>query len=333
MSYIEIIKAIFYIVIIGTPMYYMYSFYKDLLNSKAKRLIFDYLLNRESPKHYNFSKEKYILPPFTLKSDWTLFGTQIKEKENKNSKYIDGSNWITIRFDGKNFGKFIKALRKNNILSPGYSEDFSLIMKECCQKLMNEFNAIYGYTQSDEMTILIPPTSKLSDDTYNCHPYNGKSEKICSITSSYLTSQFNFKLFELCKSKNICYTVLKEHLPVFDSRTCGHKNYSDAISVILWRAYDCGVNGVSDAIHLSNINESLKKNYIRYDTMSKLSVLNIKELLPLPDHQAYGSLYYRSKKKIIGYNPKEKREQESFRYSIEKIEGNILLNFRERKFI
>ena len=64
-------------------------------------------------------------------------------KENKNSQYIDGSNWITIRFDGKNFGKFIKTLRKNNILSPGYSEDFALIMKECCQKLMNEFNAIY----------------------------------------------------------------------------------------------------------------------------------------------------------------------------------------------
>ena len=56
----------------------------------------------------------------------------------------------------------------------------------------------------------------------------------------------------------------------------------EALSLIIWRAYDCGVNGVSDAVHHSTIGG--KKQIMQQSKYHKLKWLKDNSLLPLQDH-------------------------------------------------
>eukprot|EP00971_Amphidinium_carterae_P062658 1240264-Amphidinium_carterae.1 len=38
-------------------------------------------------------------------------------------------------------------------------------------------------------------------------------------------------------------------LATFDCRIASYESFEQAVSLLLWRAYDCGVNGVSDKVH------------------------------------------------------------------------------------
>ena len=87
--------------------------------------------------------------------------------------------------------------KSKNILSSGYSDQFALIMQKCCRNLMKEFNAKFGYTQSDEITILIPPTSIIRGKRQS-HIYNGKTEKLCSLALLFIKLTKNLSIiFEM----------------------------------------------------------------------------------------------------------------------------------------
>lgn len=66
--------------------------------------------------------------------------------------------------------------------------------------LMDKFAAIYGYTQSDEMTVLIAPAN-VTNGVQQCHPYNGRVQKMCSLAAATVTAHFNYKLMQLCKGE------------------------------------------------------------------------------------------------------------------------------------
>ena len=100
----------------------------------------------------------HYLAPHVLKVEWTALGDEISKREKSLEGRVSGDKWISLRLDGSSFSSTVKALRSGGILeAKGFSETFATAMQNSCVRLMEKFGAKLGYTQSDEMIILIPP--------------------------------------------------------------------------------------------------------------------------------------------------------------------------------
>merc|ERR1712113_1353594 len=114
-------------------------------------------------------------------------------------------------------------------------------------------------------------------------------------------------------------------LPHFDCRLGHYESWEEARALLLWRAYDCSVNGVSDAVyHTPGSGKSVQSLGKR----EKVEWLWKQGLLPLPRHQAYGTLLGKVKRMIQGYNPKTQETVHTFRSVIEHVEGPVLESMR-----
>eukprot|EP00470_Lotharella_oceanica_P003627 CAMPEP_0170172604 /NCGR_PEP_ID=MMETSP0040_2-20121228/5851_1 /TAXON_ID=641309 /ORGANISM="Lotharella oceanica, Strain CCMP622" /LENGTH=174 /DNA_ID=CAMNT_0010413349 /DNA_START=81 /DNA_END=605 /DNA_ORIENTATION=- len=126
----------------------------------------------------------------------------------------------------------------------------------------------------------------------------------------------------------------------FDCRVGSYATAEEAMSLVMWRGYDCGVNGVSDAVHkakdaMKQIDGKImpRKKAVLLDTGKKLGWLNDVGLLPLPKHQACGSYFVREKKMKTAFNPQLNKEVECLRSVIEKVDGNVLELARDGKLL
>lgn len=304
------------------------------------------LLRTRKPRTREVSSELHPNPPCVPKKAFTELGDLIKTAERHTTPRIAGDRWISLRLDGKNFGRYVRRLQKKGVFKTinGYSEEFAAIMQECVQALMGSTSAAYGYTQSDEMTVLIPPASVVRG-IQNPHIYNGRVQKIGTLAASEVTGLFNFRVTGLeIEHKNPLDSkkVYSGMLGRFDCRVGSYKTKDEAMSLILWRAYDCGVNGVSDAVHKANdlipsssedtkTENVTRKQAVRFDTSKKLSWLADRKMLPLPSHQASGSYYVRVIREREAFNPQLKKTVTCMRSVVEKVEGELLTLASESK--
>jgi len=301
------------------------------------------LLRRNRPRNRKgVPEELHPDPPFVPKSVFMHLGDLVKAAERPPGPRVPGERWISLRLDGRGFGRFVRALQAAGALgtSNGYSPEFAELMQESLLRLMNEFNAACGYTQSDEMTVLISAT-RVVRGAQQPHAYNGRVQKIGSLAASVVTSVFNFRLVELCQRKKVALRG-PEMLGLFDCRVGSYASRDEALSVVLWRAYDCGVNGVSDAVHKLKGDAPVvegcegsegakletksisRKKAILMDTNKKLLWLKERGMLPLPDHQATGSFYRKVLGEKTAFNKQLKKEVTCLRSVVEKVKGNVL---------
>lgn len=85
---------------------------------------------------------------------------------------------------------------------------------------------------------------------------------------------------------------------MFDARIAQFDSYEAALQVILWRSYDCNVNGVSSGIHCNQIENKSKINLM--NSTGKLNVLEEKGILDkMTDHQLYGTTLWKQDSKIF----------------------------------
>eukprot|EP00434_Breviolum_minutum_P016499 symbB.v1.2.014543.t1/scaffold1066.1/size140347/7 len=129
----------------------------------------------------------------------------------------------------------------------------------------------------------------------------------------------------------------------FDCRLGSFSTMEEAMSLVLWRAADCGVNGVSDAVYKSKLPSA--KSTTRLGTSDKLQWLAENGLLPLQPHQAcygrtlihpaaipntsstnqaYGSYFVKVRRMHEGFNPKTGETTQSLRSTVEEVPGNLL---------
>lgn len=254
------------------------------------------------------------LNPKILTDTWDKFGDAIKNKENE-KKDATGEVWISLRLDGSGFSSLIKKLRSIGIFSKGFSVDFANIMQNLAKFLLNKLGGMCVFTQSDEITLIIPPN--------NNHLYNGRVLKLCSTSASIASVYFYNQLIKLSPS-----VILEEIYPHFDCRMGVFYTLKEALSLIWWRAYDCSINGVADAVYHQR--GKLLKNE---NTFDRLKWLEINNFLPLPHHQAYGSFYVRVKKIKDGFNPLTNESKKCLRYVIVKQDGPILHQVRNGNLI
>jgi len=76
-------------------------------------------------------------------------------------------------------------------------------------------------------------------------------------------------------------------LLTFDARMATWDNERDVLALLVWRAWDSRVNGLTSAVH----DEDAKLAVL--DSNKKLEWLKAHGKLPLPDGQAYGTLLQR----------------------------------------
>ena len=84
------------------------------------------------------------LPPHISKSEWTALGNIVvsHEKAAGTQTTISGECWMSLRLDGSNFSKVVKALRRRGLLElGGYSHRFAECMQKCLHGLMDKFHA------------------------------------------------------------------------------------------------------------------------------------------------------------------------------------------------
>ncbi|CAB9500138.1 tRNAHis guanylyltransferase [Seminavis robusta] len=270
------------------------------------------------------------LAPFVAKPEWTMLGDAIKKAEQPNQEYthhIPGEKWISLRCDGTGFSKFTRHLQKLGVFSKGHSPEFAAIMKACCEGLMTKFVAHCGYTQSDEMTVLVAPTSIVRGERQP-HMYNGRLQKLCSLAAATVTARFNYELMALCAGKKEVDTMaVLQSLPTFDCRVGVYGTKEQAISLILWRSYDCGINATSDAVFKCGVLGS--KQIVKLPTKQRLEWLYQQSLLPLSPHQRDGTFLVKRKRVVSGVDQKTGEPISYLRGRIEQVEGNILQLFKD----
>ena len=123
-------------------------------------------------------------------------GDRMKEfYENRAKVYLTRRTPVIIRLDGKAFHSFTKGFKKP------YDEIFHNTMNETMKHLCENIQGCkIGYTQSDEITLLLTDYDTLTTDAW----FNYGMQKMCSIAASMATLAFN-KIFE--QKINYCFDV------------------------------------------------------------------------------------------------------------------------------
>ena len=135
---------------------------------------------------------------------------------------------LYIRLDGRGFSKFTKGLKRP------FDERLSNLMIETTKHLVNEFKCVVGYTQSDEISLIIENKYESPCD------FEGKKQKLISSLSASATAFFNVNLLATIPEK-----FNKGTLPCFDCRIFEVPNEDEACNAILWREKDAIKNSVS----------------------------------------------------------------------------------------
>mmetsp|Transcript_7822 Transcript_7822/g.16252 ORF Transcript_7822/g.16252 Transcript_7822/m.16252 type:complete len:394 (-) Transcript_7822:1669-2850(-) len=291
-----------------------------------------------SPEH------DHPLPPFLPKQHWTQVGNALKRAEQLTVDAVPGECWVSLRCDGTGFGNMTKKWKRSGLLQStssasvaasdgnnnknkkGYSQDFTNIMVACCRELMNKFNGKVGYTQSDELTVLIPPAPLgRKGEQRQPHLYGGRVQKLASLAASIATACFNNELRKLGLERNISVDIMGDLLTAyFDCRVGMYPTQPEAMTLILWRAYDCGVNGVSDAVHSCSGQIKGARAMTACALGDKLKWLKRHYQLPIAVHQREGTYLIRRRVKLEAVNQKTGEPVTCLRSRVEPIEGNVL---------
>lgn len=158
-----------------------------------------------------------------------LFGDRMKGYEQREAgrRSMD-SLPLCIRLDGICFSKLTKKL------SRPVSEEMHSVMCDITKALVKRSGAVIGYTQSDEISLILY-TPKQGSQLY----FNGKYQKLCSSLASLAGG-----LFERYKNR-IPNLTMTEDPATFDCRAWEVPNIVEAINTLVWRELDCTKNSVS----------------------------------------------------------------------------------------
>lgn len=119
-------------------------------------------------------------------------GKRMKENyEERSRTKLTRRTPVAIRIDGRSFHTFTRGLEKpfDNILVCSMQET----MKYLCANIQG---CVFGYTQSDEITLILIDYQTLTTDAW----FDYQIQKICSISASMATKIFNNTFNELANT-------------------------------------------------------------------------------------------------------------------------------------
>jgi tRNA(His) 5'-end guanylyltransferase len=196
-------------------------------------------------------------------------GDRMKDNyENRAKTYLTRRLPVVIRIDGKCFHSFCKNFQKP------YDEVFHKAMNSTLQYLCKNIQGCkFGYTQSDEISLLLTDYDTLTTDAW----FGYNVQKMCSIAASMATLHFNqaFRTavneytagktldkysIELCKAK--------DKGAMFDAR-CFSIPASEVCNAFIWRQEDATRNAI----------QMLGQTYFSHNELHKKNTDMIQEML------------------------------------------------------
>jgi tRNA(His) 5'-end guanylyltransferase len=182
---------------------------------------------------------------------------------------------VLARLDGMCFSKFTKPLRRP------YDIDLSSAMRETTQFLVKETNALVGYTQSDEISLLWEIKDHKSEFIFG-----GRVQKLVSYLSSLCTLNFNAYAKKFLGSE-----FMNGKSPLFDCRVWNVPSREEAANTFVWRELDATKNSISMAAqHYFSHKELQNKNSSEMQEMLFLKGVNWNDY---PDFFKRGSYFQR----------------------------------------
>lgn len=163
--------------------------------------------------------------------------------ENRAKTSLTRRTPVAIRIDGKAFHSFTKGFVKpfDDILIKSMQET----TKYLCENIQG---CIFGYTQSDEITLILQDYKKLTTDAW----FDYEVQKMCSISASMATMRFNQAFRENVNSysqgkamddyiKSLC--LARNKGAMFDAR-CFNIPKEEVTNMIYWRQLDATRNSI-----------------------------------------------------------------------------------------
>ncbi len=142
---------------------------------------------------------------------------RMRELEVYHSARVVPEAWTILRLDGRGFTKFTSK----NFTKP-FDHRFHQAMVEAAQRLVVDMQALYAYTESDEISLLLPHNSTLFDR---------EQEKLVSLSAGLASSSLSLSFQQVVQC---------------DSRLCVAATPQMVIDYFLWRQADasrCCLNG------------------------------------------------------------------------------------------
>lgn len=161
-------------------------------------------------------------------SDTIALGDYLKglERGETGRRSMSGEA-VYIRIDGNRFSKFTRGMARP------FDERMTAAMIATARGLVHELGAAVGYTQSDEISLVLWESAAESELAHG-----GKFHKLVSRTDSKATH-----LFYRAAMANGLDEFVARQFPEFDSRAFAC-SLDDAGKCILWRAIDARKNAI-----------------------------------------------------------------------------------------
>lgn len=169
-------------------------------------------------------------------------GDRQKQYEKVQEHYLVPKMPFIIRVDGKAFHTYTRCFRKP------FDDVMGSAMKRTMKSLCKDIpGAVFGYTQSDEITIICKYTDRIRSQAW----FGGRVEKLISITASKATKYFNkyfseeveSQMMSIGDTKLLSAYIKKVGEAEFDSRVFNLPEW-DCINNIIWRQQDAIRNSI-----------------------------------------------------------------------------------------
>ena len=151
---------------------------------------------------------------------YSEFDVRMKKYENVSKNTLMTKVPVAIRIDGKAFHTFTKGFNRpfDKLLIKSMQET----MKYLCENIQG---CVLGYTQSDEITLILTDYSKLETSAW----FDYKVQKLCSISASMATMKFNQYFYE--QAMNIFCDFENGNIPRFEEGYYTDKNIMELANV------------------------------------------------------------------------------------------------------
>lgn len=149
-------------------------------------------------------------------------GDRMKTYENVTRTYLTRRTPVIIRLDGCHFHTFTRGMDKP------YDEVFCKSMQDTMKFLCENIqNCVLGYTQSDEITLVLCDYKKITTAAW----FDDNIQKMCSVSASLATLAFNRVFAENAQEAmyDCCYDFLNGNIgdEVLSNRQDDYDRYSD----------------------------------------------------------------------------------------------------------
>lgn len=215
-------------------------------------------------------------------------GTRMKEFYEQIPKFkLYRRTPVAIRIDGKAFHTFTRGFQKpfDEVLIKSMQET----MKYLCENIQG---CVLGYTQSDEITLILVDYKKLNSDAW----FDYEIQKICSIAASMATMAFN-RNFRYNAEIEMVFTNDKKYKEallsaitkgaMFDAR-CFNIPKEEVANLVYWRQLDATRNSIQ-MVGQANFSHKELQNKSCNDIQDMLMLEKGINWNDFPTHQKRGS--------------------------------------------